>query len=113
MNRSPMVAILKTWNSNFIEGHRRSDYLHLDANKLVTQLIAQKNCCIMFDSTDALHANHDFWDWLEDNLLIPLVEVGSVRLVFAGTALCTLHPASGTRPVRIFYGKRLSTISRV
>jgi hypothetical protein len=57
------------------------------ASKIVQQLNKLGNripVFLMFDNTEALQDNRDFWRWLERHIVGPLVVEGLVKLIFAG-----------------------------
>ena len=57
------------------------------AGQFVAQLIdltGHMPVVLMFDTTEALQENMEFWRWMEANLIGPLAVEGSVRQVFAG-----------------------------
>ncbi len=57
------------------------------AGQIVTQLIelaGRMPVVLMFDTTEVLQEDMDFWRWMETNLVGHLVSDGQVRQVFAG-----------------------------
>jgi len=62
-----------------------------DAEQVAGQIVAQLveladrlSVHLMFDTTEVLQEDMDFWRWMEANLVGPLVVEGQVRQVFAG-----------------------------
>jgi len=58
-----------------------------DAGQIIAQLTVLSNqnpVTLMFDTTETLQEDMEFWKWLETNLIGPLVVEGSVQLIFAG-----------------------------
>jgi hypothetical protein len=57
------------------------------ATNLVTELNRQADLLpvyLYFDNTDELQNNRFFWDWMEENIIGPLVAEGNVRQIYAG-----------------------------
>ncbi len=57
------------------------------AGQVIAQLTAlsdQNPVVLMFDTTETLQEDMEFWSWLEANLVGPLVVEGRVQLIFAG-----------------------------
>jgi hypothetical protein len=57
------------------------------AGQLVARLIelaGRMQVVLMFDTTEVLQEDMDFWRWMEANLVVPLAVDGQVRQIFAG-----------------------------
>jgi hypothetical protein len=57
------------------------------ASEIVVQLnrlARNKKVFLMFDTTEVFQEDMAFWQWMEENLVGPLVNEGNIRQVFAG-----------------------------
>jgi hypothetical protein len=57
------------------------------AGQIVAQLTErarQVSVVLMFDTTEVLQEDMDFWSWIEEHLASPLIIRGQTRLIFAG-----------------------------
>jgi hypothetical protein len=74
------------------------------AGQVVAQLsafIARMPVCLMFDTTEGLQEDMEFWRWMEAHLVGPLAVEGRVRQVFAGRVPVPWRRVEVRRTVRL------------